>query len=165
MSRFREASKSEFHFQLIVFNLTQLSKRQQLDFINTWMSFCKHAKDPVFLLTADGRIISSNFAERTAVPPVTLEDILTPENAHIFRSMTENVMLSGQVFNFEAVIPAKENVPRIYDILFFPVYTVTGQQHKPVAVGVVARNITNLRQSEKAVSELQQMLRDQQITP
>ena len=130
-----------------------------------WMSFCKHAKDPVFLLTADGRIISSNFAERTAVPPVTLEDILTPENAHIFRSMTENVMLSGQVFNFEAVIPAKENVPRIYDILFFPVYTVTGQQHKPVAVGVVARNITNLRQSEKAVSELQQMLRDQQITP
>lgn len=130
-----------------------------------WMSFCKHAKDPVFLLTADGRIISSNFAEHTAVPPVTLEDILTPENAHIFRSMTENVMLSGQVFNFEAVIPAKENVPRFYDILFFPVYTVTGQQHKPVAVGVVARNITNLRQSEKAVGELQQMLRDQQITP
>ena len=129
-----------------------------------WMSFCKHAKDPVFLLTADCRIISSNFAERTAVPPVTLEDILTPENAHIFRSMTENVMLSGQVFNFEAVIPAKENVPRFYDILFFPVYTVTGQQHKPVAVGVVARNITNLKQSEKAVSELQQMLRDQQIS-
>lgn len=127
-----------------------------------WMSFCKHAKDPVFLLTADGRIISSNLAEHTAVAPVTLEDILTPENAHIFRSMAENVMLSGQVFNFEAVIPAKENVPRIYDILFFPVYTVTGQQHKPVAVGVVARNITSLRQSEKAVRDLQQMFRDRQ---
>lgn len=126
-----------------------------------WLSFCKFSKDPVFLLTADGRIIASNFAEQTGITPVTLEDILTPENAHIFRSMAENVMISGQVFNFEATIPAKENVPRIYDILFFPVHTVTGQQHKPAAVGVVARNITSLRQSEKAVRELQQTLHEQ----
>ena len=126
-----------------------------------WLSFCKYSKDPVFLLTTDGRIIASNFEERTGIAPRSLDDILTPENAHIFRSMADNVMLSGQVFNFEATIPAKGNVPRIYDILFFPVHTVTGNQHKPAAVGVVARNITSLRQSEKAVRDLQKSLKEQ----
>ena len=126
-----------------------------------WLSFCKYSKDPVFLLTTDGRIIASNFEERTGIAPRSLDDILTPENAHIFRSMADNVMLSGQVFNFEATIPTKGNVPRIYDILFFPVHTVTGNQHKPAAVGVVARNITSLRQSEKAVRDLQKSLKEQ----
>lgn len=119
-----------------------------------WVSYCRSAADPVFLLSDDGRIFSGNLDEVFGREPEKLEDIFPAETARVFRSMTENVLLSKRVFNFETEITIG-SVSRVYDIMFFPVELLSAQHQPPAAVGVIARDISRIRQKEKAVQSLQ----------